>query len=775
MPAGDANHGLRLAGWLGGYPADVAGQLYGLIKSAMSWLVAGLLLTRVWPACVVRRWAIGVAAGCLLVGWALLPSPGWSDVREVLYALPGLALGMWIGERTWREPEDAVFADNPRGGGDAASSARADAAPPDAAPASASLSAVAARAASVCLLAAGALALFDFPLWRLGIALGLAAYAAVLVLRPAAWLVVVPAALPLFDLAHWSGRFFWDEFDLLMLTTLAVALWQGRLRANVWRVPKLAVLLAAFLLATLASLVLGLFPLQAWDLNAFSAYWSHYNSLRVAKGLLWGLVCFALYRSEADSDTAFLRLALGTALGVLGVSVWALWEHALFAGASTTLDYRVTASFSSMHTGGGHFEAYLVMALPFVWGGFFLSRNGLSRVALAAVFLLGAYALFSTVARGGAIALAVAVAILIGGTWLARGRHGRRRRGVAAPLLLGGVTVAVMIAGVSSEFWKQRIGRTVDDAGIRLHHWSEVLGARDRGLATALFGQGLGTLPASNLASRLPDEAGSYRYNSENGNPHLALNSAGTLYMSQRVPPRPGEMLTLELAARAPGGGAGLEISLCEKNLFNSRRCQWLTFDVKAGTGAWQTFRQTFSSGEVGAGSWPARRPVQLSLYNPAAGTVIEIDAVRLLDGHGANLLENGDFSRGGDFWLFKSGDHLFWHAKNLWVHLLFEQGWIGMGLFSLVMLLALVRLARAVLQGEGGQEATVWLAAFGAWATVGGVDSLVDAPRLAQMVILILCVGAAWGRAYTPGRRRPGRSRHRARVAEQASAQPVV
>lgn len=768
--------GMKTAGWLGGYWADVAGNIYGLIRVAMPWPVAGLLFTLAWPVHQIQRWAVGAVAGCLLAGWTILPAMGWNEVREILFALPGLALGMWIGSHARHDASEAAPAMEKRSHPTAPAAlpeVKAVTAADGAARSPPAMARLAARVASVCLLAAGGVALFDFPVWRLAIGLGLVAYAGWLGIRPTAWLVVVPAALPLLDLAHWSGRFFWDEFDLLMLVTLAVALWQGRLRADVWRVPKLRGLLAAFLVVTLASLVLGLFPLQALDLNVFSSYWSHYNSLRLAKGMLWGLVSFALYRSVADRDAAFLRLAAGMALGVLGVSGWALWEQLQFAGAATTLDYRVTASFSSMHTGGGHFEAYLVMALPFVWGAFFQSRNGFYRGALAAIFLLGAYALFSTVARGGAIALAVALAILLGGTWRARSRHAGRRAGVAAPLLLGTLAVAVMAAGVSSGFWKQRIGQTADDAGIRLHHWSGVLDMRDSGLVTALFGQGLGTLPATNLVTRLPDMAGSYRYAIENGNPYLALNSAGTLYMAQRVPPRPAQTLTLELAARARAAKAGLEVSLCEKNLFNSRQCQWLKFDVKPGIGDWQTFSRSFSSGEVGAGNWLTHRPVQLSLYNPVAGTVVEVDSLRLLDGRGEELLRNGDFSRGGDFWLFKSGDHLFWHAKNLWVHMLFEQGWLGMGLFSLIMLLALVRLARPVL--HGGQEATVWLAAFATWGTVGMVDSLMDAPRLAQLMIFVLCMGAAWGSAFKPRATGTRRSRHRVRVPEHAPEPPVV
>lgn len=772
IPLQGSGGSMKTAGWLGAYAAGVAGRMYGLIKIAMPWLVAGMLFVLAWPRPVIQRWAVGVAAGCFLAGWTILPVMGWDEVRAILFALPGLAVGLWIGDGAKRHKSLSMPVDETQSRSVEAKSLDAPVAeahravPPDILARSES-QALPALLAGLILLATALITAINFPAWQIAIALGLAAYVLLLVFRPMAWLIILPAALPLLDLAPWTGRFFWDEFDLLMLVTLAVAVWLGQFRAVVWQVPKLRVLLAVFVLVTSISLMMGLFPLQAWDANAFSAYWSHYNSLRLAKGLLWGLVFYGLYRSMPGKESAFATLSIGMALGVLGVSVWALWEQMQFAGAASTADYRVTGSFSSMHTGGGHFEAYLVMALPFVWGLIFTSRNLFYRGGLAAIFLLGAYALFSTVARGGAVALGVALAILIVGTWLARSKHSRHRTGHAVPMLLGVLTVAVMIAGASGVFWKQRITQTSTDADIRFRHWSEVLDIRDAGWMTVLFGQGLGSLPATNLMSHLPVEAGSYRYTSDNGNIYLALNSAGTLYMAQRVPPRPAETLTLKLDARVPSAPTGLEASLCEKNLFNSRRCLWLKLDVKADTQKWQSFSQTFFSGDVGAGNWLTRRPVQLSLYNPAPGTIVAVDNVRLLDGAGQNLVKNGDFSQGGDFWFFKSGDHLFWHAKNLWVHLLFEQGWLGSLLFSMIMILALLRLARPV--SHGALEPTVWLAALGALATVGIVDSLLDAPRLALLVYGVLFVGAAWD--ASPKVRVAGSRRSRRRSRAQAQA----
>jgi hypothetical protein len=232
--------------------------------------------------------------------------------------------------------------------------------------------------------------------------------------------------------------------------------------------------------------------------------------------------------------------------------------------------------------------------------------------------------------------------------------------------------------------------------------------------------------------------------------------------MAQRVAPRPAETLRLEVSVRAPSTQAGLEASLCEKVLFNSRKCQWLKVDVEPGGQEWQSRTQAFDSGEVGAGNALTRRPVQFSLYNPAPGTVVEVSRVRLLDERGLDLLSNGDFARGGDFWFFKSGDHLFWHAKNLWVHLLFEQGWLGLMAFALILVLALVRLGRSV--ARGALQSTVLLASTSAWIVVGGVDSLVDAPRLALLVYGLLFIGAAWEAAPRAHAGHRGRRRHHPR-----------
>jgi len=589
------------------------------------------------------------------------------------------------------------------------------------------------------LLALAAWVALGLPRWNLAVAAGLAAYAAVSWRYPNAWLFVVPAALPVLDLAFWTGCFFLDEFDALMLVTLAAWCWHGVAGGTARRaLPRAA---WPLLLSVAVATVIPLVPWPALSPDAFASYWSPFNALRVAKGFLWGALLFVMARPALAAGRGGL-LAAGMVAGLLGASLAALWESWLFTGFATGSDYRVTGTFSSMHTGGGHIEAYLVAALPFAWLLLLGGRHIVLRLVAVLAFLLAAYAILSTVARGGLLGFAAVVLVLaLANLRLLPRVAGRAGAAVALGALAAGVVVLAMgVAG--GGFLQQRIAQTVTDAGIRWSHWSDALTAMERTPQAWLLGEGLGSFPRQYLFAHADQPLGTYRIGEDEGNRYLGLNSGGTLYMAQAVRIEPQSSLLLELAVRSDGQARGIEFSLCEKKLFNSRRCQWGGAALDPENAGWQHISWRVESGEVGAGRWLTRRPVQLSLYNPEARTVIDIDNVRLLDAGGQELLLNGDFTHGLDGWFFKSGDHLPWHVKNLWVHTLFEQGLLGLLALAWLFGVAAWRLGRGAWRGD--VLAATWLACLAGLAVVGVVDSLVDAPRLAAVLVLALLAGAA-------------------------------
>jgi O-antigen ligase len=141
-------------------------------------------------------------------------------------------------------------------------------------------------------------------------------------------------------------------------------------------------------------------------------------------------------------------------------------------------------------------------------------------------------------------------------------------------------------------------------------------------------------------------------------------------------------------------------------------------------------------------------------------GTLIDIDEVQLQDDAGNQLIRNGDFSAASDYWFFKTHSHLPWHIKNLWVEVLFEQGWFGLISFVLLLAALLWHLARAVWRGD--RLAGVLLASTSGFLTVGLFGSLFDAPRIATLFFLLVVIaGAAVGRTPSGFRTPPAERVH--------------
>ena len=265
-----------------------------------------------------------------------------------------------------------------------------------------------------------------YPLPVLWIVVPLGAYAALLWFRPEAWLLVVPAVLPVVDLAPWTGWIFVEEVDLLLLTTLAVGyLRMGNRPAGV-RIPSAAKLLFGLLaLSYLISTMRGLLPLPRFDANALSNYASPYHALRIAKGFFWAWLLIPLFSRTAGQQGENLRRWFfpGLITGLAGVCLVAIWERAAFPGLMNfSSDYRTTASFSAMNTGGAALDGFLALSLPLaallLLPGRKLAANTLGVVLFAA----GVYVLLTTFSRGLYAEFALSIVILL--VTYGRSHHG---------------------------------------------------------------------------------------------------------------------------------------------------------------------------------------------------------------------------------------------------------------------------------------------------------------------------------------------------------------
>ena len=318
--------------------------------------------------------------------------------------------------------------------------------------------AVAGLAARPLALLAGvacALALRHYPLghgWPgLLFAALLPAYFLLLCWRPACWLFCVPALLPVLDLAPWTGWFFLEEIDVLLLLTVACGYW--RLGGPVQRAaatlpPAARVCLLLCSLAWLAALLRGVLPLAPLDLNAWDNYLSPHNSLRLGKAWAWSMLLLPLLLRDGNAS-ALRRYALpGMLAGLAMVSLFALWERAVFPGLTNlSSDYRITAPFSAMHTGGAALDGYLALSLPFA--ALWLARaRSRWQAALALLLLaLALHAAFATFSRG--LYAALAAAMLLGFWQTVRTAPGAARRPPGRPPVRG-VLLRLLLAGLGT-------------------------------------------------------------------------------------------------------------------------------------------------------------------------------------------------------------------------------------------------------------------------------------------------------------------------------------
>lgn len=598
----------------------------------------------------------------------------------------------------------------------------------------------------VALLAAAVIpvALLYYPLKPAWLGAALILYGLLLWRWPALWLIVIPALLPALDLAPWTGWFFLDEFDLFVLITLAVGLWKLP-TAQHTGLSKISVALLLLVAVSYGvSALIGLTPWQALDANAFSNYYSHYNAARLLKGFVWAVALLPLWLHAVRQGVEVGKyFTAGMVLGLFALTTVALWERMVFPGLfDFTSDYRISATFSGMHTGGAYLDAYLVAALPFVAIWLTTTQSRWARGAALILLCLGGYVLLVTYSRGAYLAFAVAAAIFIVAAMLQAIKHremkiSRVASVIAVVAALGAAALAVYQGG----YMQARFSKTGEDLGIRSAHWSAALDMMDKDGLTRLLGMGLGSYPRTyfqkNLEGVVP---AAYRYETENGNTFLRLYSGDALYLDQAVALNPHQNYLLSFDARSTNHGAVLSVPVCEKGLQHSYRCVWPRKEVSGRD--WERHVIAFDSGETGAGQWFLRRPVKLSLYAPQLHSQVDVDNLQLVGPDGVDLIRNGDFSQGNARWLSSTDSHWPWHIENLWLHLFFEQGWLGVTATGLLVVAALMRLARKMRQGELLSGAV--LAALGGVLVVGIFDSPLNAPRLMLLFYFLLLIAVA-------------------------------
>ena len=634
----------------------------------------------------------------------------------------------------------------------------------------------------VAMLAAQTLAMHH-PLWPVSAAAAVWLWFALTLWRPGLWLLVVPASLPLLNFSPWTGWLIFDEFDLLVLATLA----GGYVRLAFETRPEPAeippplapartsrLLIASALLLGASSVLSLLRGFADAGFNAptlFQGYADPLNSLRVSKSSFSVLLLLPLLLRQlrVSAAAASQHLAHGMLLGISVVMVAVLWERAAYPGLlNFSAHYRTTALFWEMHVGGAALDAYLALATPFVaW--LLWSARSPGRWAMAAVLtLLCGYVCLTTFSRGVYLAVGVPLVVLGLVAWvrwldLQPAWHSWRswRRLASALLLLALLAEVIGVVGGGS-FMKKRLAASEDDAGSRLDHWSHGLGL----VQTAgewMFGIGLGRLPAS-YARFVAGGEFSGDAQVVQARPGLAavrisgprtVSQIGGLFaLTQRVDIVPGVRYGVDLRVRTLSA-AVLRLRVCELHLLYERRCQRATIDLGRQITDWQHLRFALDGPSLKPGAWYAPRigVLQVSVLN--AGGAVELTDIRLLAPGRPDLLSNGNFARSLAHW-FPAAQRYFlpWHIDNLYLETLVERG-----VFGLLALGGVAGGALWSLRSSGSRRSsesfhglqplangptgaypiTAFLAAsLGGALLVGMVSSVLDVPRVAFLFFFI-------------------------------------
>ena len=601
------------------------------------------------------------------------------------------------------------------------------------------------RVLALGLLAAALCAGHTFPVapgWLVG---GLAAYALLLAWAPSAWLVVVPALIPVLDLTPWSGRLYVNELDFFLLVTVASALWHPQPWFRTLRLSRPPVLVLALVVVwqTLTTLR-GLLPIQPLDANALAGYYSHWNSLRLARGFLWAVLLLPLLgQARARGDAAERWLSAGMLVGLAAAVLTVLWERAVFTGLlDFDQEYRVTGMFSGMHTGGAPVDAYLVTTIAFTASAFLLWRRVPVRAAGLVLFAGGIYALLVTFTRTNYLALAaMATTLVAGALLLARASGSPARRWAWSAGLASLLALALAVPVLGGAFIQSRLADALPDLKGRLAHWSRLVQQITSDPAARALGMGKGAYPRTFVwIATDQDRPSTYGLVTEGENTVLRFgkSGAGNLVLRQRftvTEPGPYRLtVNLRPVSAAP---TSFLVEICERNILSPyRECFWTSFRTAGDPGIWEQFEWSFDVSHLGGDSWLGARPVEVALLHRGLAVGVDIDAVRVLTPAGRDLIVNGDFSSGLDRWHLWSGEHRLWHALNLWVDAFFEGGWLGLAALLILQVFWVVRLATRVSHGD--PMALVLAIAFAGLLAVGLFDSSFDDPRISLLFFLL-------------------------------------
>jgi hypothetical protein len=481
--------------------------------------------------------------------------------------------------------------------------------------------------------------------------------------------------------------------------------------------------------------------------------------IRMVLGLFWVAAAIGLsYLVFRNGGYRALLAVLGTlAVFILTGAIArraSVKEWAVAIGACVFLTAAILAA--GWLTGKGSYWAFAVVfvaALAGIMSSRGSERHSGSHLILATTLSLPVAAAQVAEHWGGTAALGDSTIALIFiaalAAWNVRARHPLwptelRRQSAALVGIFSLATVTTIFGG--GAYMGDRFSTSEHDLAGRLEHWRagiDLLRSPD----DWLLGKGLGRFPSSFFFGAPGNEfPGSYRVGQEPDNTYLSLSGpyykigyGEVLRISQRIRLGPPGRYHVELDLRAPRN-AELVLAICTKHLLYADACSRKQMQFSPSDSKWQHQAFDLDGRALVGGSWFAPQLAVFAVDLETLGGRVDVDNLKVTDPLGRSILTNGDFSADMARWFFTSDHHHQpWHMKNMFLHVLFEQGIVGLLAFALLVLAALMR--SLVGQRAYHPLAPAIVASIVGFLVVGMFDSLLDVPRVAFLFFLLLLI----------------------------------
>ncbi len=248
-------------------------------------------------------------------------------------------------------------------------------------------------------------------------------YAVLIYFCPKAWLLILPTLTIAVDLTPLTGRFIFNELDILLLVTISLAFLKEKINLSSERfITFIPILIFLSILCWLdwTSIIPTLF-----SPSMVNPYYGQNFSFKIVKSALYGFFLAVIFRHQLKNN---IRLTIdllfrGAILAAFVLFLTILWERGtlgliyskegLFRVFSSLFNfsdsYRVTGMMSDMHTGGEAIDGVFAVLIPITLAACFYYRHFLSKITALVTLACVCYAVLVGYTRSTYAAIALAI------------------------------------------------------------------------------------------------------------------------------------------------------------------------------------------------------------------------------------------------------------------------------------------------------------------------------------------------------------------------------